>query len=475
MGKKKYSSSYEETKKIANEKGIKSAKEYLKYYKELGLPSAPHITYKNSGWIDWPTFLCEGDVKVLTYEEAKSIARENGIKTKMEYCSVYKELGLPSAPARTYKNSGWVDWFTFLCKEEGFPSYEKAKSIIKERGINSVKKYNSSCQELGLPSKPHLYYKHSGWVNWATFLDQHKKEFVSYEEARRIVIDKGISSVDEYKRSFKSLCLPSAPDRHYAGAGWTSWSDFFGKDGKNFPSFKEAKRMVREMGIKTSMEYYSSFKKLGLPSNPDKKYSNEWISWADFLDKDGIVFPSYKEAREIVIDKGISSMSEYKKSYKSLSLPCNPNTVYGSEWVSWYDFLGKSKQTTQEDRKYNLFKKLAINPVLLKDAPLKVLYIYFSKFRGITDGISSLLATSSYEERLNWVKEQLNSLKDGSLSKDKSSEEPDELSAMKSVLEENDDVKESLSGEDAERFNILLENYVHSVVNRELISEVEDK
>ena len=210
-------------------------------------------------------------------------------------------------------------------------------------------------------------------------------------------------------------------------------------------------------------------KELGLPASPQVYYKNEgWIDFYDFLGTRKKEVYSYEEAKRIAQENGITSMAEYKEAFKELGLPAAPYESYKEKgWTNWYDFLGKSKMISQEDRKYNLFKKFAINPVLLKDAPLKVLYIYFSKFRGITDGITSLLATSSYEERLNWVKEQLNSLKDGSLSKGKSSEEPDELSAMESVLEENDDVKEALSGEDAERFNILLKNYVHSVLFRE--------
>ena len=125
--------------------------------------------------------------------------------------------------------------------------------------------------------------------------------------------------------------------------------------------------------------------------------------------------------------------------------------------------------------------------------------------------IETLLGTSSYEERLNWVKEQLKGLKDGSSSKAKSSEETsidglsalessedeyedsseeflledfseenleedtDELSAIESIVEENKDVMDTLSEEKLERLKIIYENYVHSVANRELIAEYDDK
>lgn len=356
-----------------------------------------------------------------TYEEAQKIVQDKGIQSMSEYKVSYKELGLPSAPASHYKDAGWIDWYMFLgTKPHSLPPYDEAQRIVQENGIGLISEYLSFYKELGLPSQPHITYRDNGWINWFEFFGKKGWAYPTYEETQRILQEKGINSIPKYKASYKELGLPSAPDRHYIGHGWTGWVDFFAKERKKYPSYEEAQRIVIDRDIKSTREYKASYRELGLPSAPEKHY----------------------------LEKG---------------------------WTSWIDFLGKSKQTTQEDRKYNLLKKLDINPVLLKDAPLKVLYIYFSKFRGITDAITSLLGTSSYEERLNWVKEQLNSLKDGSLSKDKSSEEPDELSAMKSVLEENDDVKKALSGEDAERFNILLENYVHSVVNRELISEVDDK
>lgn len=411
-----------------------------------------------------------------TYEEAQKILQENGISSKEKYYASYKTLGLPSNPKSLYGEE-WCDWYTFLGKTKTeYPTYEETQRILQKNGINSMREYKSSYRILRLPSAPDIYYQGKGWIDSPSFFSRTKVSYPSYEEAQRIAIEHSIYSSTEYLSSYKELGLPSEPFNTYKNKGWTSWSEFLGhRTQKPFPTYEEAQRILQENGIKRRVDYNSSFKRLGLPSAPELFYKNKgWVSFNAFLMREE--YPTYEEAQRIVIEQGIKGYEDYMLSYNELKLPSNPHIYYKNNgWTDWYDFLGKSKMITQEDRKYNLFKKFAINPALLKDAPLKVLYIYFSKFRGITDGITSLLATSSYEERLNWVKEQLNSLKDGSLSKDKSSEEPDELSAMKSVLEENDDVKKALSGEDAERFNILLENYVHSVVNRELISEVDDK
>lgn len=411
-----------------------------------------------------------------SYKEAQKILQENGISGKEKYNAYYKTLGLPSNPKSFYCEE-WCDWYTFLGKTKTeYPTYEEAQRILQENGITSMREYKSSYRILKLPSAPETYYQGKGWIDTPNFFGRTKVSYPSYEEAQRIVIEHGINSTTEYHSSYKELRLPSEPFNTYKNKGWISWSEFLGHGSKKpFPTYEEAQRILQENGIKRREDYNSSFKRLGLPSVPGLFYKNKgWVSFNAFLMREE--YPTYEEAMGIVKEHRIKGYEDYMLTYKELKLPSNPHIYYKDKgWINWYEFCGSPKRVSQEDRKYNLFKRLAINPVLLKDAPLKVLYIYFSKFRGITDGITSLLATSSYEERLNWVKEQLNSLKDGSLSKDKSSEEPDELSAMESVLEDNDDVKKALSGEDAERFNILLENYVHSVVNRELISEVDDK
>ena len=225
-------------------------------------------------------------------------------------------------------------------------------------------------------------------------------------------------------------------------------------------------------------------------------------------------FPTYEEAQRIVKENGINSINEYKSSYRELGLPANPHVFYKNRgWIDWFVFLGKPRLISKEDRKYNILKRLAITPALLKDdAPLQVIYIFVSQFnKELAKEIETLLGTSSYEERLNWVKEQLKGLKDGSSSKAKSfdetsidglsalessedeyedsseeflledfseenlEEDTDELSAIESIVEENKDVMDTLSEEKLERLKIIYENYVHSVANRELIAEFDDK
>ena len=451
-----------------------------------------------------------------TYEEAQRIVKEKGINSVSEYKSLYKELGLPSEPGRFYKDKGWIDWYSFFGKPKAsYPTYEEAQRIIQKRGIKSFDDYTASYKELGLPSAPHLLYKDKGWIDWPSFFGTSKASYPTYEEAQRIVQEKGINSASDYKLSYKELGLPSAPDESYKGKGWIDWYSFFGNSKVSFPTYEEAQRIVQENGITSSHDYKSSYKELGLPAAPDTYYKDKgWIDWYSFFGTPKVSFPTYEEAQRIVKENGINSQTAYYSSYKELGLPAAPYTYYKDKgWIDWYDFLGKSRLISKDERKYNILKRLAITPALLKDdAPLQVIYIFVSQFnKELAKEIETLLGTSSYEERLNWVKEQLKGLKDGSSSKAKSfdetsidglsalessedeyedsseeflledfseenlEEDTDELSAIESIVEENKDVMDTLSEEKLERLKIIYENYVHSVANRELIAEFDDK
>ena len=414
---------YEEAQNIVKQMGVESVKMYKSQYQKLSLPSNPNLYYEDNGWKGWNAFLGKETKSFPKYDEAKRIVQEKGVKSRKMYMTLFKTLALPSEPERCYMDKGWTDWFDFLGlkKKKAFPTYEEAKEIVKERGIITSMMYTSQAKELGLPTNPHLTYEKE-WINWASFLEN-KTTFPTYKEAQRIVQGKGIRNVCEYKSLCKDLGLPVQPSRQYSDCGWVSWYIFLGKE-KN-------------------------------------------------------MHPSYDEAKKIVQEKGVKSRKDYKTVYKTLALPAHPEEYYKKRgWGGWRDFFGKT--LAPKDREYSILKRLSITPSLLKDAPLKVLYIFFSKFGDVTKDIESILGASSYEERLNWVKEQLKGLKDSSPSKIKSSdvsfeEIPDELSAMESIIEENNDITETLSKEEADRFKVTWENYVHSVINRELISELDDR
>ena len=382
-------------------------------------------------------------------------------------------------------------------KRIDYPPLEEAQEIIKRAGIKLRKEYDLKYKELGLPSDPRVYYSKKGWTDWDTFLDR-SEQFPSYKEARELVLKEGVLSRRKYDLVYKDLGLPSAPDRTYKDKGWVDWDSFLGKE--KVPPYEEAQKIVQERGIKDKEEYLSVYKELGLPAAPQRTYKDKgWIKWDYFLGK----YPTFEEAKAIIKESNIKSKREYESSHKELGLPSDPRTYYKEEgWTSWSNLWKGLYGYSADRRKYNFFKRITISPDILKDAPLQFIYILVSYFdKELVKPIETLLSTTSYEERLNWVRKQLKSLKEGYSSKTKSSvklssvdssedyeedsdwdpiddssedsfeEASDELSAMVAIKERYDAMRESLSEEEKERINKAWENYVHCAVNRELIAE----
>ena len=235
----------------------------------MGLPALPNGFYKYRGWVDWYDFLSKSKGSYPTYEEAQRIVKENGINSKNDYKSSYKELGLPAQPNEFYKDKCWIDWPDFFGRSKvSYPTYEEAQKIVKENGINSPNEYISSYKELGLPAGPNKFYKGKGWIDWPDFFGRSKVSYPTYEEAQRIVKENGINSINDYKSSYKELGLPAGPNMFYKGKGWINWPDFFGRSKFSYPTYEEAQRIVQENGITSQTDYKSSYKELGLPAAP---------------------------------------------------------------------------------------------------------------------------------------------------------------------------------------------------------------
>ena len=177
------------------------------------------------------------------------------------------------------------------------------------------------------------------------------KLYPTYEEAKRAVAVRNIKSHDEYTKRYKEdPRLPSNPNSTYAAKGWIDWYDFLGKTTKVFYStFEKAKRAVKRLNIKNQIEYHKRYKEdPRLPSNPNATYANKgWIGWSDYFGKPTKVFyPTYKEAKRAVAVINIKSQSEYQKRYKEdPRLPSDPYRFYKDKgWIGFFDFFRKVKK-----------------------------------------------------------------------------------------------------------------------------------
>lgn len=251
----------------------------------------------------------------VSYEEcqkwalARNIAGEAQWRTFKDAMEVDK---IPYHPERTYKNNGWVNWPTFLkngqrSKKENWAAYEEASKWGQKNKIKSAKEW----YQLGdkrpdnMPAAPENTYKEQ-WVDWPTFLKNGRKAhraFISYEEASLWAKSNGIKKGAQwYAIKNKPENIPSYPDSAYIEK-WSGWAAFLGvapyqgkvptkkkvrkrvKERKfNFVSYEECAIWAKNNGIKTSKDWKKiKNRPSNIPSDPATAYKNVWTSWPDFF------------------------------------------------------------------------------------------------------------------------------------------------------------------------------------------------
>ena len=280
-----------------------------------------------------------------------------------------------------------------------------------------------------------------------------KKSFPTYEEAKKIVYPLGIKSGNEWRKfvktdEFKKLNLPVSPGITYKSDNFTM-GDFLGTGRiadqyKVYPSYEEAKKIVLQLGIKSRNEWRDfvktdEFKKLNLPVNISQTYKNDNFSMGDFFGT-GIVanqnkvFPSYEEAKKIVHPLGIKTKQEWEKfsktnKFKKLNLPVSPGNIYKSDNFYWGDFLGTGKRKLWTKKSIVSFIK-SFKDNKLNEIQSPVIILLFMKHLGVPIGKS--IKTKQGEKTL------------GEIFKDLS--EPEE-SEGKVSIDDIDDICENLENE----------------------------
>ena len=121
--------SFNKAKELLKNKNIKTKTQY-NIQKKKGLlgekfPSNPSYKYKDDGWISWGDYLGSnifqrGQNNNLSFEEARTFARCQGLKSNKEWALLIIKLNrsdLPKSPDYVYRNHGWKGWPDFLGKK----------------------------------------------------------------------------------------------------------------------------------------------------------------------------------------------------------------------------------------------------------------------------------------------------------------------------------------------------------------------
>lgn len=318
---------FKEAREFVHKLKLSSLNDWRNYSKSNNkpkdIPTASHIIYKNSGWVnygDWlGTFTVAPQLReYLAYEEARNYARSLNLKSQnewFEHCKKEKmPKGVPNSVVDVYKDNGWIGWGDFLGSgniatyNRNYLPFEEAKLFVKKLNLKSEKYWReylkSDKKPENIPANPAKVYKSLGWKGMGDFLgtgtiaSQHR-DYCSYDEAKQFAKQSGIKTWKEWQSFSKSgkrpKNIPGSPEKVFIENGWTSWGDFLGTGiisakEKIFKNFKEARTFVHKLNLKSANDWRiyckSKLKPIDIPSAPNSQYKSEWISWADFLGKE---------------------------------------------------------------------------------------------------------------------------------------------------------------------------------------------
>jgi superfamily II DNA or RNA helicase len=352
------------------------------------IPANPNTAYKNKGWVGMGDWLGTGTVasylrKYRDFEKAREFSRSLGLKSGSEWRNFTQSLGMPSDipanPNSVYENSGWIgmgDWLgtgVIASQLRRFRRFEDARYYARSLKLESHAEWRKHCQ-LGklpqdIPSAPNQSYKNNGWGGWGDWLGTgtvapRLRKYLPFEEARKFSRALGLKTQKEWKIFTQSgnlpQSIPKAPQHTYAGNGWKGLRDWLGtetlKRNRSFVlPFEEAKRLVRELHLKSQTEWRAYVKENrlpeGVPSNPNRTYKGEgWISFGDWLGT-GTIAPRLRtyrpfiEARKFSRQLRLSSRKEWMAFASSGRLPedipAKPDHVYRKRgWKGVRDWLG---------------------------------------------------------------------------------------------------------------------------------------
>ncbi|MDA0939335.1 MAG: helicase-related protein, partial [Proteobacteria bacterium] len=309
---------FSQARKIVREFNLRNNTEWLELCKSEKLPAdipkTPREIYKEKGWVSLGDWLgngrvADGNQNWLSCKKAQDFVVALNLKSGKEwknFClSGQLPSNIPKTPWQVYKNDGWVsmgEWLgtriisTNLILWREFKEARKFARNLKLKNFNEWLEFTKADSfPRDIPAYPNNVYKNLGWKgngDWLGYQSNFDKEFVGFDEAKQIMIDFGIKSVNEYRvfyKKNKSKNLPAAPNLIYKNKGWTSFGDFFGTYKKanydiKYRKFEDARDFARNLNLNSVKEWREWCSKNNLPkdisASPHKTYKESgWISW----------------------------------------------------------------------------------------------------------------------------------------------------------------------------------------------------
>lgn len=163
------------------------------------IPSDPAVVYKNRGWInmgDWlGSFSVSNRCRVFRpYNEAKQFVHSLKLKNTVEWNAYLrgelprkkkKPQDIPSTPAETYANKGWLGFGEWLGTnrvsnwKRTYLPFREARRYARGLGLKSKTEWEIFCRgrlpKVGtlpshIPTNPNRTYAKSGWISFGDWL-----------------------------------------------------------------------------------------------------------------------------------------------------------------------------------------------------------------------------------------------------------------------------------------------------------------
>jgi superfamily II DNA or RNA helicase len=378
-------------KEFVNSLNLKSTEEWIKYTKSnklpIDIPTTPSNTYKGKGWISMGDWLGTGRIAdknkiFVPFDEARSFVHSLNLKSSAqwkEYINSNKKPNdIPSNPGQSYKGKGWIgmsDWLghgKITNSDKKFKKFSEAKKIVHGLKLKNYKEWIDYCKSvdkpIDIPSQPSKVYKNDGYIDLGDWLgtfrvSSHKKEFLSFEDARDFVRKLNFQTITEWKdycdSGKKPFNIPFQPAKVYKKDGFKSYIDWLGTNkisnsDRKYKTFEDARKYVQTLNLKSEKEwiqYHRKYKPEDIPSKPDRFYKNDgWKGIGDWLGTGkianfNIVFRSFDDAKKFVHQLNLKNSDEWKKYVKSsekpADIPSSPNITYKKNgWKGMGDWLG---------------------------------------------------------------------------------------------------------------------------------------
>ena len=270
-------------------------------------------------WGDWlgTGNIAPKDKEYRSFVSARRFACSLKLKNQKEWFAFSKSkqqpLDLPAAPHLAYKNNGWMgypDWLgvdTIASQLREFRSFIDARNFIRSLKLKNQKEWieyhKSDKRPLDIPSNPREVYKNSGWKGLGDWLGTNNQsnryvKYRSYLDAKKFVQLLNLKNLGGWKEyctsGNKPIDIPAAPDNIYKKE-WVTWGSFLGtgtiasqEKAKNYLPWKDAKPLYRKLKQEYNLKTFSDWEKftkthkkllekLNLPKLPDRVYTEEQI------------------------------------------------------------------------------------------------------------------------------------------------------------------------------------------------------